>query len=442
MSGVLTVRALPCAQRFGPGDDLTSALIAALEAHDERLEDGDVICVASKVVALVEGRTVAGHDVRALALERAAEVVVDAPWVLITRTPHGFVAANGGIDQSNVAADEMLDLPVDPDASAARLREHILVRTGTDVGVIVTDTFGRAWRVGQTDVALGIAGVASRRDERGGQDLDGRELLVTESAVADELAGAADLVRRKDSGAAFVLVRGLDATLIGDAAELGDATGGQALVRGPAQDLFRFGGATAIEQGIAARRTVREFDPERPVPRELIARAVDAAATAPAPHHSRPWRVVQLTAPTRTSLLDAMAESWREDLRGDGVTEEGIAARIARSDHVLRAAPELLALFVDVSEAHRYPDARRRQAERDLFLLSGGAAIEALLVALAASGLGGAWISSTVFCADTVRGALELEASLEPLGMVAVGWPLRAPAVRAPHAGKGLLEQR
>jgi coenzyme F420-0:L-glutamate ligase / coenzyme F420-1:gamma-L-glutamate ligase len=441
MSGTLTVRALPSPQRFAPGDDLVAALLEALALQGERLRDGDVVCVASKAVALAEGRAVAGDDVRALALERASEVVVDAPWVLITRTPHGFVAANGGIDRSNVFDDALLDLPVDPDASATRLRADIAARTGTRVGIIITDTFGRAWRVGQTDVALGVAGVAAIRDERGGHDLDGRELLVTEAAIADELAGAADLVRRKDSGAAFVLIRGLDRRLIDDTAAGGSANG-QVLVRGPEHDLFRFGGARAVEHGLAARRTVRAFDGRRTVPHELLARAVDAAATAPAPHHTRPWRVVRLTAATRTTLLDAMADTWREDLRRDGVTEEAAGRRIARSDSVLRTAPELLALFVDVAEAHRYPDVRRRTAERDLFLLSGGAAIEAMLVALAANGLGAAWISSTVFCPDTVRRVLDVGPDLEPIGMVAVGWPASAPTMRAPHAGDGLLEER
>ena len=442
MSGSLTVRALPSSERFTTGDDLVAALLAALEANSEQLEDGDVLCVASKAVALVEGRIVDGHDVRALAMANAAEVVVDAPWVLITRTPHGFVAANGGIDRSNVADDVLLELPEDPDGSASRLRAAIAARTGADVGVIITDTFGRAWRIGQTDVALGVAGVAAVRDERGGADLDGRELVVTESAIADELAGAADLVRRKDSGAAFVLIRGLDREHTTGTSASGGSASGQALVRSPTHDLFRFGGATAVEQGLAARRTVRSFDPDRPVPAALIERVVAAATTAPAPHHTRPWRVIRLRATTRTRLLDAMAVTWREDLAGDGLDEASITRRIARSDMVLRSAPELLALFVDVTDAHHYPDERRRTAERDLFVLSGGAAIEAMLVTSAAHGLGSAWISSTVFCADTVRESLGLAQDLVPLGMVALGWPESAPAMREAHGISEHYEER
>jgi coenzyme F420-0:L-glutamate ligase/coenzyme F420-1:gamma-L-glutamate ligase len=449
----LEVTALPTAHRFGPGDDLAGAVLAAVGSAGERLRDGDVLCVASKVVALVEdaripvrsdprsgprtgpgSATEADPDAvtRALARARAVEVVVEGARVLVTRTPHGFVAANGGIDRSN-AAGAWLDLPMDPDASAAALRGALRERTGVDVGVIVTDTFGRPWRLGQTDVALGVAGTAALRDERGGTDLDGRPLAVTVSAVADEVAGAADLVRTKADGAPFVLVRG--------AAALAHGTG-RDLVRPVEEDEFRHGGATAVRAGLAARRTVRAFDGARIVPAKALARAAAAAATAPAPHHTRPWRLVRLLPPTRTRLLDAMAAVWREDLAADGLDATAVARRIARSDAVLRDAPELLAAFVDLSGAHDHPDERRRRAERDLFVLAGGAALEAALVALAADGLGAAWVSASAFCPDTVRGALGLPASWEPIGLVAVGWPATTVPPRPPVDPDEVLSER
>jgi coenzyme F420-0:L-glutamate ligase / coenzyme F420-1:gamma-L-glutamate ligase len=433
MRGRLTVTPLPTAHRFRPGDDLAAALLDATANAGEALRDGDVVCVASKVVSLTEGAIVAlpatddpsdpydARDARrALARAEAIAIVVDTPGVLITRTPHGFVAANGGIDASNLGdgADGgdglALLLPADPDASAAALRATLAERTGCDVGIVVTDTFGRPWRVGQTDVALGVAGAPALRDERGGEDLNGRPLVVTAPAVADELAAAADLVRTKASGTPFVLIRGLPPDRPGTGADL---------VRGAEHDVFAVGGVTAVEHAVMARRTVRSFDPTRPVPVAAIRAAVAAAATAPAPHHTRPWRVLRLTTTTRTHLLDAMAARWRADLTGDGVSEATIARRLARSDAVLRAAPELLVPFVLLDGAHRYPDERRTVAERDLFVLSGGAALQNLQVVLAGHGLGAAWISSTVFCSDTVRDALDLPADWEPLGMVAVGWP-------------------
>jgi coenzyme F420-0:L-glutamate ligase / coenzyme F420-1:gamma-L-glutamate ligase len=439
VSAPLTVIPLPTAHRVGPGDDLVVVLRAALAAAGEELRDGDVLCVASKVVSLAEGATVPlppGEPRtarRRLAEEHADEIVAEAPSVLVTRTHHGFVCANGGIDASNVGEGVALLLPVDPDASAAQLRERLHAELHAEVGVVVTDTFGRPWRSGQTDVALGVAGVPAMRDERGRTDLDGRTLEVTEAAVADELAGAADLVRDKASGTPFVLIRGLAPGVPGRGADL---------IRPPEQDLFRAGGATAVVRGVTGRRTVRAFDPDRPVPPAALRRAVAAAATAPAPHHTRPWRVLRLRPDTRTDLLDAMADRWRRDLRADGLDPARIERRIARSDAILRAAPELLVPFVVLDAAHAYPDARRTVAERDLFLLSGGAFLQALQEVLAGQGLGAAWISSTVFCPDTVAASLDLEPSWVPLGMIAIGWPREPPAARAPLDVDEVLSDR
>lgn len=252
----MTVRIVPLPgdRTLEAGVDLTDAAVDALVRADEALVDGDVVVVASKLVALAEGELVALQDDgdahgarRALARREARRIVADHPRVLVVQTHHGLVCANAGVDTSNVPPGHALLLPRNPDDSARRLRDALLARTGATVGVVVTDTFGRPWREGQVDVAIGAAGIRVVRDERLGHDLWQRPLEVTVAATGDEIAAAADLVRGKDTRVGFVLVRGLDVAGAGRAADL---------VRDPVDDLFPVGGPTMAEHVVARGRTV------------------------------------------------------------------------------------------------------------------------------------------------------------------------------------------
>ncbi|MFD0363790.1 coenzyme F420-0:L-glutamate ligase [Nocardia sp. GCM10030253] len=434
---ILPITGLP---EFRPGDDLAEHIAACAPW----LADGDILVVTSKIVAKAEGRIVEApldpeeRDAarRALVEQEAVRVLARKGRTLITENKLGIVQAASGVDGSNVEQGELVLLPSDPDASAKALRTALSERLGVAVAVIITDTMGRAWRTGQTDAAIGSSGLRVLHDYAGAVDGQGNELHVTQVAVADELAAAADLVKGKLGGVPVAVVRGLPVS--------DDGSTAADLLRGGTDDLFWLGTAEAIEKGrseaVLLRRSVRQFadasvDPER------VRAAVAVALTAPAPHHTRPVRFVWLRKPgLRKQLLEAMAEKWREDLTADGLSPERVERRIARG-RILFDAPEVIIPFCVPDGAHDYPDERRRANERTMFTVAVGAAVQGLLVALATEGLGSCWIGSTIFAPEITRDILGLAEDWNPLGGIAIGHPLEELTPRPVHTtGLGLVE--
>jgi coenzyme F420-0:L-glutamate ligase/coenzyme F420-1:gamma-L-glutamate ligase len=227
---VLPVAGLP---EIRPGDELAALIVEAVT-----LETGDVVVVTQKVVSKAEGRLVqvdpddpASH--KELVRQEAVRILRQRGDLLVTETRQGFVCANSGVDLSNVERGWAALLPVDPDRSARRIRDGIRARAGVEAGVIVSDTFGRTWRRGLTDVAIGTAGVAAVVDLRGSADALGRELAVTEVCVADELASAAELVMGKSSGVPVAVIRGVDPSWLRESSVRAE------VVRPYGEDLFR-----------------------------------------------------------------------------------------------------------------------------------------------------------------------------------------------------------
>ncbi|WP_438804534.1 coenzyme F420-0:L-glutamate ligase [Nocardia alni] len=438
--GEVRILPVPGLPEFRPGDDVAEHIAA----QAPWLADGDILVVTSKIVAKAEGRIVPApadpeeRDVmrRELVLSEAVRVLASKGRTLITENKLGIVQAASGVDGSNVEQGELVLLPADPDASAQALRTALAERLGVRVAVVITDTMGRAWRNGQTDAAIGAAGLRVLHDYAGSIDGQGNELQVTQVAVADELAAAADLAKGKLGGVPVAVVRGLS--------PFDDGSRAADLLRGGEDDLFWLGTAEAIDRGrheaLLLRRSVRQFS-DQPVAPEVIRAAVAAGLTAPAPHHTRPVRFVWVRdRAVRQRLLTAMADRWREDLTGDGRTPESVERRIARGA-ILSEAPEVIVPFCVPDGAHDYPDERRRAAEQTMFTVAVGAAVQGLLVALATRGVGSCWIGSTIFAPEVTREALGSAADWNPLGAIAVGYPLEDLSPRDPReAGDGLIE--
>lgn len=232
------------------GDDIAEIIVGLVNGF----KDGDIVVIAQKIVSKAEGRAVVLSDVEPsdaainlaaetqkdprlvqLILDESESVLRSRPGVIISATRQGFVCANAGIDASNVPGVEtVLLLPIDSDQSARQIRAKIVKRCGVNVAVLITDSFGRAWRVGQQDVAIGCAGISPVEDLRGQQDSEGRELLASISASADEIASAANLARGKSSNEPVVVLRGL-----GELVTKIDGAGAAGLIRASSEDLFR-----------------------------------------------------------------------------------------------------------------------------------------------------------------------------------------------------------
>lgn len=232
----LTIDAIHGVAEVEPGNDVAEAIGDAIDAGESILLDGDVVVVTHKIVSKAEGRIVDLDDDgpdshRHLIDEESASIVRRRGDLVIAETKHGFICANAGIDRSNAGPARAILLPIDPDRSANRIRLRLIERFGADIAVIITDTFGRAWRRGLVDVAIGVAGMAAISDLRGQVDDFGKVLEVTEVATADEIAAAADLVMGKATRIPAVIVRGAPWTPA--------TTGITPLIRPPSEDLFR-----------------------------------------------------------------------------------------------------------------------------------------------------------------------------------------------------------
>jgi coenzyme F420-0:L-glutamate ligase/coenzyme F420-1:gamma-L-glutamate ligase len=316
---IVSVTAPDGAPEVRLGDDLVGLVLPLVD-----LAEGDVLVVTSKVVSKAEGRVVPGDDREAAIEDEAVRVVARRGPTTIVRTRHGLTMAAAGVDNSNVEPGMLVLLPVDPDDSARRLRAAVSARTGLNVGVVITDTAGRAWREGQTDIAIGAAGLTVLDDHAGRVDAHGNPLAVTAPAVADEIAGLAELAAGKLGGRPFAVVRGRP-DLVLPAGE--DGPGAAALVRPEAGDLFGFGAREAVVRALLGRAHDRVGFGAPAGPDELA--AAIRLVTGLDAHLDDGELVVPAPPDVRLTLL-AFAHGWSLDRpRGEGVeTDLAVEARI------------------------------------------------------------------------------------------------------------------
>ena len=416
--GGLTVLPLAGLPEVRPGDDLARLLLEAVRAAGLQLADGDVLAVTSKVVAKAEGRLVPlpadpGARERARSEAVAAEtvrVVARRGRLVIAETRQGLVGANALVDASNAGGDALVLLPHDPDASAARLRAAIAELDGHDVAVVVTDTLGRPWRLGQTDVAVGLAGMGALENWRGRPDGDGRILEVTEVAVADEVAAAADLVKGKASRVPAALLRGVPRPK-------GDGSA-RDLVRPPADDLFRTAGTVEdllalLEGGGAPIR----FRPD-PVDPAVLDRAVAAAATVPLPGGHR-LQVVPVPAAARARCAAALSPA-----QPPGPALESapllLAPYLAPPPGATADEAEVPAPPTGGTGAPGAGEGAARTDDPGVALAAGGA-VRTLQLGLHVQGIASTFRPAGPDGSAALAAALELAAGWRPLGLLAAG---------------------
>jgi coenzyme F420-0:L-glutamate ligase / coenzyme F420-1:gamma-L-glutamate ligase len=383
---IIPVRGIP---EIESGDDLGAVLARALHEQGIGLHDGDVVAVTQKVVSKAEGRVVPeGPKGKTSWVERETRrVVARRGDLVIVETRHGLVCANAGVDASNVADGYLTLLPEDPDGSAERIRATLVSWSGADVSVVITDTFGRAWRQGLVNVAIGCDGLPALVDLRGTKDSAGRVLETTVEALADEVAAASGRVMGKADGIPAAVVRGTHV----EGAPLPATT----LVRPPDEDLFRESSFQALlSWGQASGFAPEAIDPD------LMQQALLAAGSALRAEGEQPLMLMEVGRGEARARLAAAADEGPAD--------------------ILAEAPVVVVGFVQGGIATT-SGSRSTEEERDAELLSGGAALQNLVLAFHALGLASRWIPPTRFHQGGVRLALGLAGRPILMGAIAAG---------------------
>jgi len=432
-----------------PGDNISQVILEALKSNDIILEDGDILVIAQTIISKSNGRI---RDLKSITPSRKAieiyetitpiakkigipikspeliqaileesDEILKKDHVLITETKHGFVCANAGIDHSNVDGEYNVTLlPENPDSDANEIRKALKRNTNKNTAIIISDSFGRPFRVGAVGVALGISGINAILDKRGSKDLFGYELQSTIVAQVDNLASAAQLIMGEaDEGLPVVIIRGYKF-------EIQEIASIKPILREKNTDLYRRSVSEVLSDILKNRRSYKlKFD-SKEVDAKIIENCIELARWAPSAHNGQFWRYILLErGHIRNDLIDNMNLKLRQDLEKDGKSEGLIRKKIEKTQENFLDSPVLILLCLDTADLENYSDLERSKNEYILGIQSISASATYLLLALYSHNLAACWYCAPLFSRDIVKDTLHLPSSYEPMAFFTVGYPIK-----------------
>ncbi|MFX0038209.1 MAG: coenzyme F420-0:L-glutamate ligase [Promethearchaeota archaeon] len=436
------------------GDDLPKIIIDALDRNKLTLQNGDIIIIAQTIISKCNGRTKNLNEIipteKAMELynsikqkarshglpEKKPELIqaildeskqlIRYEHVILTETKHGFICADAGIDKSNTEGEGIVTLlPENPDKDAERIRKKLKTLTNQDIAVIISDSFGRPFRLGAIGTAIGVSGISPILDMRGRKDLYGYELQTTIIGQVDSLAAAAQLVMgESDEGIPIVLIKGYNF-------ELDENALIKSILRSKEDDLFLYNEESIMNKLLKSRRSYKLQFETKTVERNIIEECIELAQWAPSAHNGQFWRYIILQSDRlREDLIEKMNEKLRIDLEKDRKLEDFIETKIERTRKNFLNAPVLILLCLDTSDLEKYPDPERKNNEFILGIQSISSSATYLLLAFEMKKLAACWYCAPLFAKNIIKEILKLPQTYIPMAFFTVGYPIKP--IKAP----------
>lgn len=430
------------------GDDIAKIILEAIKKNNLGLQNGDIFVIAQTIITKSNGRIknlkkvrpssraieihkkilskainfdhpVKSPELIQLILEESNEIL-KIEHVLIAETKHGFICANAGIDKSNIEGKENVGLlPNNPDEDAKKIRANLKKFTNKNVAIIISDSFGRPFRIGAVGVALGVSGINPILDKRGKKDLFNYQLQSTVIGHVDSLASAAQLVMGEaNEGIPIILIRGYDF-------ELQENVSIKSILRDKKIDLFRTN-TEDFKKILKGRRSYKfNFDSKK-VDKNIIEECIEVARWAPSAHNGQHWRYIILyKGSLRERLINKMNEKLRFDLKKEGRSDSFIRRKINKTRKNFLEAPVLILLCLDSRDLEKYSDEERSQNEFILGVQSISCSAVYLLIAFEIKKLAACWYCAPLFTKQIIRKVLKLPESYIPMAFFTVGYPLK-----------------